>query len=94
MKSTRCHPVWGSYMYTFEEFEGENPSLKALDLILAAWDEGADTGVTPKQMAYAALFTALTDLVSIYGEEAVVKLTRGLERRIDSGEFTLKRRHQ
>ena len=81
-------------MYPFEELEGDNPSLKALDLNLAAWDEGADTGVAPEQMAYAALFTALTDLVSIYGEEAVVKLTRGLEQRIDSGEFTLKRRHQ
>lgn len=81
-------------MYTFEEQESDNPNLKALDLILAAWDEGADTGVAPEQMAYAALFTALTDLVSIYGEEAVVKLTRGLERRIDMGEFTLKRARQ
>ena len=42
----------------------------------------------------AALFTALTDLVSIYGEQAVIKLTRGLEARVDAGEFTLQRRHQ
>lgn len=84
----------GSLMYSFDELEKENPNLKALDLILAAWDEGADTGVAPEQMAYAALFTALTDLVSIYGEDAVVRLTRGLEKRIDQGEFTLKRRHQ
>ncbi len=94
MKGERCQPVWGSMMQSFEELESDNPSLKALDLILAAWDEGADTGVAPEQMAYAALFTALTDLVSIYGEEAVIKLTRGLESRVDSGEFTLKRRHQ
>ena len=40
--------------------------------------EGADTGVAPEQMAYAALFTALTDLVAIYGEDNVIKLTRGL----------------
>jgi hypothetical protein len=84
----------GDDMYSFEELEKDNPNLKALDLILAAWDEGVDTGVAPEQMAYAALFTALTDLVSIYGEDAVVKLTRGLEKRIDQGEFTLTRRHQ
>ena len=45
-------------------------------------------------MAYAALFTALTDLVAIYGEAAVVVLTRGLEKRIGEGEFTLARRDQ
>jgi len=84
----------GELMYSFDELEKENPNLRALDLILAAWDEGADTGVAPEQMAYAALFTALTDLVSIYGEDAVVKLTRSLEKRIDQGEFTLKRQHQ
>ena len=44
-------------MRCFEEFETDNPNLKALDLILAAWDEGVDTGVQPQQMAYAALFT-------------------------------------
>lgn len=90
----RFQTGWGTIMHSFEEHEADNPSLKALDLILAAWDEGADTGVAPEQMAYAALFTALTDLVSIYGEDAVVKLTRGLEARIDAGEFTMKRQHQ
>ena len=42
----------------------------------------------------AALFTALTDLVSLYGEDAVKKLAGGLERRIDMGEFTLDRNVQ
>ncbi len=77
-----------------EEFDTENPNLKALDLILDAWDEGVDTGVAPQQMAYAALFTALTDLVAIYGEDAVIHLTRGLEQRVVEGEFTLARRDQ
>ena len=81
-------------MQCFNEFDTKNPNLKALDLILAAWDEGVDTGVQPQQMAYAALFTALTDLVAIYGEAAVVLLTRGLEKRIGEGEFTLARRDQ
>jgi hypothetical protein len=69
-------------------------SFRALSLILAAWDEGAESGVAPEQMAYAALFTALTDLVSLYGEDAVVKLAQGLERRVELGEFTLDRKVQ
>lgn len=71
--------------------ESDDPSFVALGLILAAWDEASEHGVAPEQMAYAALFTALSDLVSIYGEEAVVKLTHGLERRVASGEFTMNR---
>lgn len=84
----------GIYMQCFEDIDTKNPTLKALDLILAAWDEGVDTGVEPQQMAYAALFTALTDLVAIYGEDAVIHLTRGLEKRVVEGEFTLTRRDQ
>jgi hypothetical protein len=45
-------------------------------------------------MAYAALFTAFTDLVAQFGEEAVLRLARGLERRIVMGEFTLNRTRQ
>ena len=69
----------------------DDPSFVALSLILAAWDEGTENGVSPEQMAYAALFTALSDLVALYGEDAVVKLTHGLERRVTAGEFTLNR---
>lgn len=78
----------------FEMTDGDDSNLKALDLILAAWDEGADTGVSAEQMSYAALFAALTDLVAIYGEDAVIKLTRGLEKRVSEGEFTLARGRQ
>lgn len=72
----------------------DDNSFRALRLILAAWDEGTESGVEPEQMAYAALFTALTDLISLHGEDAVKKLVRGLEERIDMGEFTLDRRVQ
>jgi hypothetical protein len=78
----------------FECNSSEDLSFRALSLILAAWDEGTESGVAPEQMAYAALFTALTDLVSLYGEDAVKKLAGGLERRIDMGEFTLDRNVQ
>jgi hypothetical protein len=71
--------------------ESDDHSFKALGFILAAWDEGTENGVASEQMAYAALFAALTDLVGHYGEDAVVDLARGLERRLMQGEFTLGR---
>lgn len=76
---------------TRELAESDDNSFKALGLILAAWDEGTESGVASEQMAYAALFAALTDLVSLYGEDAVVTLARGLEKRLVQGEFTLGR---
>ena len=70
---------------------GDDDSLQAFDLILAAFDEGSERGVAPELIAYAALVTALSDLVGAFGEEAVATLARGLERRVLVGEFTLGR---
>ncbi len=78
-------------MTTFEQIGETDESVRALSLILAAWDEGTDSGLAPELMAYAALYTAITDLVALFGEDAVSKLARGLERRIAIGEFTLHR---
>lgn len=78
-------------MTTFENMGESDESVRALSLILAAWDEGTDSGLAPELMAYAALYTALTDLVAMFGEDAVSKLARGLEHRIAVGEFTLHR---
>ncbi len=77
-----------------ELMERNEDSFTALSLMLAAWDEGAEMGLAPQMMAYAALFTALTDLVGLYGEDAVAVLARGLEARIEKGEFSLGRRVQ
>lgn len=76
-------------MLTFEGMDPDDSTFRALSLILEAWDEGTESGVPAEKMAYAALFTALTDLVAQFGEDAVVKLTRGLEDRIHMGEFSL-----
>lgn len=67
----------------------DDESLRALGLILEAWEEAADRGVAPELMAYAAIYTALTDLVAAFGEDSVADLTRGLAARVTSGEFTL-----
>jgi hypothetical protein len=76
-------------MQLFQNLDTDDTTYRALSLILEAWDEGTESGVPNEQMAYAALFTALTDLVSQFGEDAVVKLAQGLEQRIRVGEFTL-----
>jgi len=73
----------------FERVESKDDSLQALGLILDAWDEGAESGIAPELMAYAALFTALTELVAAFGEDAVATLARGLVARVNQGEFTL-----
>lgn len=81
-------------MQSHKGTDRDDPSFLALRLILEAWDEGTESGVPAEQMAYAALFTALTDLVGRFGEDAVIRLTRGLENRISVGEFSLNRTRQ
>lgn len=66
----------------------------ALCYILDAWDEALHDGLEPQMLANASLFAALSDLVNIYGEDAVSKMTDGLSTRIQHGEFTLNRTTQ
>ena len=40
-------------------------------------------------LAQASLFTALAELVSTYGEDAVAKFAEGLSTRVRNGEFSL-----
>ena len=74
--------------------DSSDESLKALNFILNAWEEAAESGISPEMMAYAALCAALTDLVSAFGEEAVVTLINELGPRVEKGEFTLYRSKQ
>lgn len=76
-------------MLAFGQAESADESLKALSFILEAWEEGTESGIAPELMAYAALYTALTDLVAAFGEENVVTLVKGLGPRVEKGEFTL-----
>jgi hypothetical protein len=63
-------------------------SIEALQFILEAWDVGVEEGHDPDMLANAALFTALTGLVTTYGETAVIELVRKLPTRILNGEFS------
>lgn len=69
-------------------------SHEALRYILDAWEEALHDGIEPKNLANAALFAALADLIDVYGEDAVAKMTSGLSRRIYHGEFTRRRTPQ
>ena len=63
----------------------------ALAYLTQAWGEAVADGVDSDVLAHAALFTALSDLVLSYGEDAVATLASSLEGRIRNREFTLGR---
>ena len=81
-------------MQAFKSVDSDDARMKALSYILEAWEEGTGSGIAPEMMAYAALYTALTDLVASFGEESVVSLVTGLAPRVQRGEFTVYRSRQ
>jgi hypothetical protein len=81
-------------MLAFESVDSDDARMKALNFILEAWEEGTGSGIAPEMMAYAALYTALTDLVASFGEDSVVSLVNGLVPRVQKGEFTVYRSRQ
>jgi len=79
---------------TLQSRTSEAQKQAALRYILEAWEEALYDGIEPEMLANAALFAALADLIDVYGEDAVAKMTSGLSRRIHHGEFTLRRAPQ
>lgn len=63
----------------------------ALTYLSEAWDEAVAEGVDSEILAHAALFAALSDLISTYGEEAVAGLAERLPERVRAGEFSLEK---
>ena len=97
MRRTDARGAWwrgGWDMQVLGPGGSDDARIKALNFILAAWEEGTGSGIAPELMAYAALYTALTDLVASYGEASVVSLVSGLVPRVEKGEFTLYRTRQ
>ncbi|MEM9359515.1 MAG: hypothetical protein AAGB04_25295 [Pseudomonadota bacterium] len=76
-------------LHDLESIGSRADSIEALSYILAAWEEGSDAGLATELLAYAALYTALADLVDKFGEDNVASLVEGLSGRVRSGEFTL-----
>lgn len=63
----------------------------ALAYLSQAWGDAVADGVESDVLAHAALFTALSDLVASYGEDAVAELAASLKDRIHNREFTIGR---
>ena len=63
--------------------------IAALDLVQEAWVESRLHGVDGDCMAQICLFTAFSELVSTYGEEAAARYAEGLAARISNGEFSI-----
>lgn len=68
--------------------------LLALQFLRDAWEEAAYEGVDRDCIATAAIFAALSELISTYGEEPVAVMCQRLPERVRAGEFTLARSRQ
>jgi len=62
----------------------------ALSYLLEAWHEARHEGVDGDCLAQASLFSALSELVTTYGEDATAKYAEGLPARIRNGEFSVR----
>jgi hypothetical protein len=63
----------------------------ALTYLHEALTEARLDGVDGDCLAQACLFTALSELVSTYGEEATAKFTENFPARVRNGEFSIRR---
>jgi hypothetical protein len=81
------HPA--SYSLHREPLPDHEQKQAALSYLNEAWAEARHDGVDGDCLAQASLFTALAELVSTYGEDAVAKFVEGLPARVRNGEFSL-----
>jgi hypothetical protein len=63
----------------------------ALGYVREAWAEALLDGIDADCLAQACLFTALSEWVTTYGEEAAANFAEGLAERIRNREFSLGR---
>lgn len=61
----------------------------ALDLLQEAWAEARLNGIDGDCVAQVCLFTAFSELVTTYGEDATARYAESLPRRIANGEFSV-----
>jgi hypothetical protein len=81
------HPA--SFSIARDPLPDHEQKQAALGYLNEAWAEARHDGVDGDCLAQASLFTALAELVSTYGEDAVAKFVEGLSARVRNGEFSL-----
>jgi hypothetical protein len=79
----------GDFMESATEIADQKKT--AMRLLIDAFNEAEDDGVDPDCMAQAALFFAIKEFVSAYGEDPVATFVERLPARIRDGEFTTTR---
>ena len=67
----------------------EDQKRLALAYLQDAWTEARHEGIEGDCLAQTALFLALAELISTYGEEATARYATGLAPRISNGEFSV-----
>ena len=67
----------------------EDQKRLALAYLQDAWTEAHHEGIEGDCLAQTALFLALAELISTYGEEATARYAAGLGPRISNGEFSV-----
>lgn len=67
----------------------EDERRAAFGYLNEAWEEARLDGIDGDCLAQVALFTAINELVSTYGEEATAEYADRLGERIRRGEFTV-----
>ena len=88
LSSFMSHPA--SYSIARDPLPDHEQKQAALSYLNEAWAEARHDGVDGDCLAQASLFTALAELVSTYGEDAVAKFVEGLSARVRNGEFSVK----
>ena len=84
----------GRSTHTHEPLPDHEQKRVALGYLHEAWAEARLDGIDGDCLAQVALFTALGELVTTYGEEATATFAEGLGKRIRGGEFTINRGRQ
>jgi hypothetical protein len=72
----------------------EDERRAALAYLSEAWEEARLDGIDGDCLAQVALFAAIHELVSTYGEDATARFAEGLSERIRHGEFSMPPRPQ
>ena len=81
------HPA--SYSLHRDPLPDHEQKQAALSYLHEAWAEARHDGVDGDCLAQASLFSALSELVTTYGEDATAKYAEGLPARIRNGEFSV-----
>jgi hypothetical protein len=69
--------------------EDHEQKMAALSYLHEAWAEARLDGIDGDCMAQACLFTAISEFVATYGEDAAARFAASLPNRIHNGEFSV-----